>query len=998
MEDHNLTREELLEALAKSQAQVNILQKALLEDSNQASESLYKEIVEGQTDMITRWMPDTTITYVNQAYCRYFGGSTEKYLGKPFLSNLPAETQLVVKDAVAKLITGQAQSYVTEEKSLDAEGNMHWVQWTYNLLRNEAGDLAELQSVGRDITDLREARMALEQANMVVEQSPVIVFRRKVVDNMLDDILYVSRNVERYGYTAEDFTTGRVPFEQTVHPDDLQFVGETLIGNLQNNIDEYQFEYRGVFPGDVMTWFTLQATIERDKSGEAVLQTGTIIDITEIKEAQEEVADRAQALATVAEVATAVSATQDPKKVLKQVVDLTKERFGFYHAHVYELNEIGNMLELVSGAGKIGDQMVAEKRTIPFDAEQSLVAQAARSRKGVIVNDVTADPNFLPHPLLPETKAEMAVPMLSGTDVLGVLDVQAAEADRFTQDDVDVLTTLASQVAVSMLNATQYDEVRRSEELVHTVIDATPDWIFIKDLDHRYTMVNQGYANSLHIPVEDFVGKNDIELGFPEDLVKGNPEKGIRGFWADDNQVFETKEPIMIDRDIVQIDGKERVYATLKTPLMDASGRVTGVLAFGRDVTEREELLVETQSQYETSRKLNTASGYADILNTVVNMVNTEKLDRAFILGLDTNEEAEIETLHVIANWDGTGEGKVTPVGAQFPATVFPVVSLFTTPDLFVFNDFETDERLDEAMRKWLLGQGLRSGILLPLLDGDRPFAAVFLESKEIDYFTKQEERAFELAAAQLNSVVQNELLLQATSKRAQELVTVAEVSTAVSATQDPQAMLQQVVDLTKERFALYHAHVYMLNDAGDTLELRSGAGDVGRQMVAEKRSIPLAAEQSLVARAARGKEGVIVNDVQQDPNFLPHPLLPETRAEMAVPLLVGDEVLGVLDVQSERVGRFTEEDVRIKTTLASQVAVALQNARQYEEVQTAEQLTRVVLEAVPDSIFRCDANGTVVFFISGGFHVGRAGSRNCGEALYRNNASCCINGNHRSI
>ncbi len=81
--------------------------------------------------MITRWMPDTTITYVNQAYCRYFGGSTEKYLGKPFLSNLPAETQLVVKDAVAKLITGQAQSYVTEEKSLDAEGNMHWVQWTY---------------------------------------------------------------------------------------------------------------------------------------------------------------------------------------------------------------------------------------------------------------------------------------------------------------------------------------------------------------------------------------------------------------------------------------------------------------------------------------------------------------------------------------------------------------------------------------------------------------------------------------------------------------------------------------------------------------------------------------------------------------------------------------------------------------------------------------------------------------------------------------------------
>ena len=695
---------------------------------------------------------------------------------------------------------------------------------------------------------------------------------------------------ERLDETTRKVLTGNGMRSAIVLP---LFDGDTLFGGvLMESRDTYEFGERE------------QRMLSMTAAQLSSLVQNELLLIT--------MAERAQALTTVAEVATAVTEIQEPQMALKQVVNLTKERFGFYHAHVYRLNETGDLLRLVSGAGKIGDQMVAEERTIPFDAEKSLVARAARTRKGVIVNDVSADPNFLPHPLLPDTKAEMAVPMLSGNDVLGVLDVQAAEAYRFTQDDVDVLTTLASQVAVSLLNATQYEAVRQSEALVHTVIDSTPDWIFIKDLDHRYTMVNQGYANSLHIPVEDFIGKNDIELGFPEDLVKGNPEKGIRGFWADDNQVFETNQPILIEKDIVQIDGRERIYATLKTPLTNANGKVTGVLAFGRDVTEREELLAETQSQFETSRKLNTAKGYADILNTIVGMVNTEKLDRAFILGLDTDDTNQIETLHIIANWDGTGEGKVTPVGTQFPAAVFPVVSLFTTPDLFVFKDFATDERLDEAMRKWLLGQGLQSGILLPLLDGDRPFAAVFLESKETDYFTKQEERAFELAAAQLNSVVQNELLLQTTTKRAQELVTVAEVATAVTEIQDPQTMLQQVVDLTKERFGLYHAHVYLLNEVGDTLELRSGAGEVGRQMVAEKRSIPLAAEQSLVARAARTKEGVIVNDVQQDPNFLPHPLLPDTRAEMAVPLLIGDRVLGVLDVQSERVGRFTEEDIKI--------------------------------------------------------------------------------------
>jgi GAF domain-containing protein len=105
--------------------------------------------------------------------------------------------------------------------------------------------------------------------------------------------------------------------------------------------------------------------------------------------------------------------------------------------------------------------------------------------------------------------------------------------------------------------------------------------------------------------------------------------------------------------------------------------------------------------------------------------------------------------------------------------------------------------------------------------------------------------------------------------------------------------------------------------------------------MVSEGRQIPLDSEKSLVARAARTRQGAVVNDVHADPDFLPHPLLPETKSEQAVPMIVGDKVLGVLDVQSELLNRFTEIDVNIKTTLAAQVAVALQNARTFEQAQS---------------------------------------------------------------
>ena len=193
---------------------------------------------------------------------------------------------------------------------------------------------------------------------------------------------------------------------------------------------------------------------------------------------------------------------------------------------------------------------------------------------------------------------------------------------------------------------------------------------------------------------------------------------------------------------------------------------------------------------------------------------------------------------------------------------------------------------------------------------------------------------SFNLMTSQLRELISG--LEGRVADRTKALSTVAEIATATSTILETDTLLKQVVELTKERFKLYHAHIYLLNEAGDTLVLASGAGEAGRQMVAEKRSIAITREQSLVARAAREKKGVTVNDVTQTPDFLPHPLLPDTHAELAVPMMVGDDVIGVFDVQSEIVGRFTDADIAIQTTLASQVATALQNARSFSKAQSA--------------------------------------------------------------
>ena len=84
----------------------------------------------------------------------------------------------------------------------------------------------------------------------------------------------------------------------------------------------------------------------------------------------------------------------------------------------------------------------------------------------------------------------------------------------------------------------------------------------------------------------------------------------------------------------------------------------------------------------------------------------------------------------------------------------------------------------------------------------------------------------------------------------------------------------------------------------------------------------------ALVSEAARTRTAVVINDVLGNPRHVPNPLLPMTQAEMSLPMTVGDKLIGVLDFQSEHANRFSEDDIRVMTTLAEQIAIAVNNAR----------------------------------------------------------------------
>ena len=179
--------------------------------------------------------------------------------------------------------------------------------------------------------------------------------------------------------------------------------------------------------------------------------------------------------------------------------------------------------------------------------------------------------------------------------------------------------------------------------------------------------------------------------------------------------------------------------------------------------------------------------------------------------------------------------------------------------------------------------------------------------------------------------------------RRARQVETVTEVSQDIAATPNLDVLFRQVVNLVQQRFGYYHAHVYTLED-GD-LVMQEGTGEAGRKMKEANHKIPLVAKKSLVARAARSGEPLLVANVLQEQSWLPNPLLPETLSELAVPIKLRDQVLGVLDVQNDTVGSLDAEDQIMLMGLCGQIAVAINNRRLEDKRRQAEEAQRKLVQ-----------------------------------------------------
>jgi PAS domain S-box-containing protein len=179
----------------------------------------------------------------------------------------------------------------------------------------------------------------------------------------------------------------------------------------------------------------------------------------------------------------------------------------------------------------------------------------------------------------------------------------------------------------------------------------------------------------------------------------------------------------------------------------------------------------------------------------------------------------------------------------------------------------------------------------------------------------------------------------QIANRRAEQLLTAAEIANeSTSGTMDIDDTLSRVVNLIKSRFNFYHASIFLIDKLGKNAILRESTGEAGAQLKQAGHKLSVGSA-SIVGQATGKGIPVVIGDITQEANYFANPLLPETRSEMAIPMKIGERVLGALDVQSIEYNAFSQEDINILQILANQTAAAVQNEDLF--IHTVESLSR---------------------------------------------------------
>lgn len=345
--------------------------------------------------------------------------------------------------------------------------------------------------------------------------------------------------------------------------------------------------------------------------------------------------------------------------------------------------------------------------------------------------------------------------------------------------------------------------------------------------------------------------------------------------------------------------------------------------------------------QTETSQQTNTLAAQLEALTAISQAATSDDLtnlfnaiheqvtrligDYVFTAALYNEKTASIRIPYSYEN------GKISSI-ETFPLGEGLTTILIHTKQPLLLN--EDVERQAESLGTKVIGKPAKSWMGVPLMIAGRVIGAFIVQDLEQEgMFHQKDLQTLSALAQQVAGILHSKMLLDESRRQVFQIQTAAQIARDISSALNLDELLLKAVNLIRERLNFYHAAVFLVDNTGKNVIIREATGEAGAQMKRSGHKLAVGSK-SIVGFVAGQGDPLVVNDTTKDATHLPNPLLPDTRAEAAIPLKIGDHTLGVLDVQSVVPFSFGPSDMDTLQILADQLAIAVNNSELFAETQ----------------------------------------------------------------
>jgi len=478
---------------------VDIADKKLAEEALRESEKRYRNLFDSVPVGIYRSSPGGRFLDGNPAILDILGYPDHETMLSANIKDLYLEED--TRDQELKMIEqGEIVSnYRMQLRRYD--GTVIWVQDSANVVRDSSGQTIYYYGRLEDITERVLAEQEIKRLSEFNEGIVQGVAEALLLEDAHGKIIFSNPAMTALlGYQAEELH-GR-HWKEIVLATDVERIEKKIANRHMGENDQYETILLAADSEEIPVIVNALSLFDDDKLTGVL---SAITDISENKKAAQALEQRAAQMALLNDVGSRIAAMLDLETLLEQTVTMVHSTFGYHHVAIFSLDHEKGEAVMETLAGHYVDLFPINHR-IPFG--QGVVGWVAQNKESYNVNDVDNDQHYINFfPDIFPTLAELTVPIISGDEILGILDVQSPQRNAFDHNDVQVIETLADQIAVAMENVRLLDQIKAGRErMAH--------------LSHRLVEAQEGERRRIAQELHDEIGQSLTALSISLDGMK----------------------------------------------------------------------------------------------------------------------------------------------------------------------------------------------------------------------------------------------------------------------------------------------------------------------------------------------------------------------------------------------------------------------------------------------------------------------------------------------